>query len=152
MGLRGIKMAKRTVPPALFQFEEPDWSCIFSDELEVGEARKLWRVYLDAMREVGTVSHENLPSLQRLIVTQTLHDREAHHVAEHGPVIEPKRKSSRSIARVSPHWTTMVALGKECLALESELGLTPRARGKVSPTRRRANRQVIGGGYLKVVR
>jgi P27 family predicted phage terminase small subunit len=145
-------MRKASEPPPLFQSEEPDWTCIFTDELEIEQSRRLWRMYLDAMRDMGTVSQENLPTLQRLIVTQALYDRAMKHVAEHGPVIEPRRKNSRAIARISPQWTALKGYAAECLALESELGLTPRARHKVSPSKRKDNRKVVGGGYLKVVK
>jgi phage terminase small subunit len=145
-------MTKNTGTPALFQTEEPDWKCIFADDLEIAFARKHWRLYLDAMRDMGTISEENVPSLIRLITVEVLWDRSMKQVAEHGAVIPPKRKNSRAISRLNPHFSALKGLSAELLALESELGLSPRSRSKVSPARRKANRKLIGGGYLKVVK
>ncbi|WP_183233379.1 P27 family phage terminase small subunit [Bradyrhizobium sp. CIR3A] len=145
-------MAKTPEKPALFATEEPDWSCLFGDELEQQFASKHWRIYLDAMRDAGTISRENLPSLERLVSVQVLWDRSMRQMAEHGVVIAPRKRNSRAIARVSPHFAALRGLGAEALALESELGITPRSRSKVSPARRRANRAAIGGGYLQVVK
>ena len=130
---------------------EPDWSMIFSDELEQQNARQSWLAATAGMRETGTLARENEPALLRLVSTYILYDRCMRQVAENGAVIAPRRKNSKAIARVSPHFTTMTKLAAESLALEAELGISPRARGKVSPARRKSNR-LIGGGYLKIVK
>ena len=145
-------MSKSTDVPVLFQAEEPDWACIFSDDLEVAFARRQWRVCLTAMRDMGTISEENLPSLTRLITLEVLWDRSMKHVAEHGAVIPPKRKNARSIARINPHFAAFKSLLSEMLALENGLGLSPRSRSKVTPSKRKANHAVIGGGYLTAIK
>jgi phage terminase small subunit len=145
-------MVKSTGVPPLLQTDEPDWTCVFADDLEIAFARKHWRIYLAAMRDMGTISEENVPSLVRLITIEVLWDRSMKQVAEHGAVIPPKRKNSRAISRLNPHFAALKGLSSELLALESELGLSPRARSKVSPARRKATQKLIGGGYLKVVK
>lgn len=138
--------------PSIFGLLEPDWPLIFSDEIEIAAVRRYWRHAVQAMRDAGTLLPENEPAILRLMMVYTLYDRNAKEVAENGAVIAPKRKNSRAISRVSPHFTAMSTLSKEALALESDLGLTPRSRNKVTPAKRKANQRVIGGGYLKVVR
>jgi P27 family predicted phage terminase small subunit len=138
--------------PSIFGLIEPDWSLTFSDDLEITAVRRYWRQAVQAMRDMGTLVPENEPAIMRLMLVYVMWDRNAREVGEHGAVLAPKKKNSRAIARVSPHFTAMTTLSKEALALESDLGLTPRSAGKVSQARRKANRAEIGGGYLKVVR
>jgi hypothetical protein len=134
------------------RISEPDWTLIFGDELEVAAARKNWRDITLAMREAGTLADENEPAVVRLITIGILWERSMRELMEKGVVLPPKKRSSRSISRVSPHFTVLTKLSSEATALESELGITPRARNKTSPAKRKTNRQLAANAYLKVVK
>ena len=130
----------------------PDWSLLFSDEIEIAAARRYWRALTVSMQDAGTLGPENEASVLRLITVYILYDRAMREVAEKGAVIPAKKRNSRSIARVNPHFTALTKLSTEATALESALGITPRTRGKVSVRRRKANRTRAADRYLRVVK
>jgi P27 family predicted phage terminase small subunit len=138
--------------PDILSVSEPDWALVFSDEIELGAAARYWRAITIAMQDVGTLGPENEASVSRLITVYILYDRAMREVAENGAVIPPKKRSSRSIARVNPHFTALTKLSSEATALESALGVTPRSRGKVTPTARKASRTRAADRYLNVVK
>src|SRR6266436_7980237 len=118
--------------PDILGVSEPDWALVFCDEIELGAAARYWRAITIAMQDAGTLGPENEASVSRLITVYILYDRAMREVAENGAVIPAKKRSSRSIARVNPHFTALTKLSSEATALESALGVTPRARGKVT--------------------
>jgi P27 family predicted phage terminase small subunit len=138
--------------PDILSVSEPDWALVFSDEIELGAAARYWRAITIAMQDAGTLGPENEASVSRLITVYILYDRAMREVAENGAVIPPKKRSSRSIARVNPHFTALTKLASEATALESALGVTPRARGKVTARQRKSNRTLGADRYLKVVK
>jgi P27 family predicted phage terminase small subunit len=131
---------------------EPNWLLLFSDEIEIAAACRYWRALTVAMHDAGTLGPENEASVLRLITVYILYDRAMREVAENGAVIPAKKRSSRSIARVNPHFTALTKLSAEATALESALGITPRARGKVTARKRKANRTQAADRYLKVIK
>src|SRR4051794_11383116 len=119
-------------------YPTPDWILWFDDDAEIAAARQQWQMIVREMFECDTITEANVPLIAKLVVTQILYDRSAREVASKGAVLSPKKSSSRAIARVSPHFTAMVKLSSEALALENELGLTPSSRGRVTKAFRRA--------------
>lgn len=127
----------------------PDFALTFDDPAEVDAATVAWRLIINAMSEAETLTPVNARLIENLVLLYALYDRAAKEVAANGAVLRPKKGSSRAIARVSPHFTVMVKLSADALALESALGLTPRSRGKVSkPTRTRPRKPIPADEFL----
>ena len=130
---------------------EPDWTSLFSDELEVAAAHEHWRILSTELRERQLLAPSNAHSLLRLIVAYISFDRASRYVAENGAVTKPKRGNSKAIARISPWFTVMREAGSDATALEAKLGLAPRDRnaaGKVDTKKPRAR---AADAYLKPV-
>ena len=130
---------------------EPDWSKLFSDELEIAEAHERWRIATTEMRERGLLSASNGHSLQRLIVSYIAFDRAAREVAEHGAVTKPRRGNSKAIARISPWFTAMREASADATALEAKLGLTPRDRSSATKAQRVKKTERAADAYLRPV-
>lgn len=131
--------------------DEPDWSGLFSDELEIAAAHEHWRIVTTEMRELGTLSASNAHPIQRLIVAYISYERASREVAENGAVIKPRRGNSKAIARVSPWFTAMREASADATMLESKLGLSPRDRKSATKAERKVNRQRAADAYLKPV-
>lgn len=113
---------------------EPDWESLFTDVLEVNQAREHWRTITVELKDRQLLSPSNSHALQRLVVAYVLYDRSLREVAEQGAVMKPRRGNSKAIARTSPHFSAMRELSSDAMALEAEFGLAPRRRasaGKV---------------------
>jgi P27 family predicted phage terminase small subunit len=130
----------------------PEWLLWLDDDSEILAARERWRVIVTTQADLGLLDPTNAPLITRLVLAQILCDRAMREVAQNGAVISPKKSSSRSIARVSPHFQAMTKLNKEILELESHLGLTPRTRGKVRKTElRKTRRTTPADEFLRVI-
>jgi hypothetical protein len=102
--------------------QPPEWALLLDDDSEILAARDRRRVIVTTQADLGLLDPTNAPLITWLVLAQTLYDRSAREVAQNGAVIRPKKGSSRSIARVSPHFQAMTKLNKEILELESHLG------------------------------
>lgn len=111
---------------------EPDWETLFSDVLEISAAQEHWRVITTELKGRQLLSPANSHAVQRLVCAYLMHDRMYREVAENGVVIKPRRGNSKAIARISPYYTAMREAKSDALALEAELGITPRRRGSVT--------------------
>lgn len=131
---------------------EPDWPSLFNDVLEIGAASESWRVVMSELRDRGLLSPSNVHAVQRLVVAYTMYNRAAREVAEHGAVVKPRRGNSKAIPRVSPFFTAMRESNADAIALEAELGLSPRRRGHVTKAERKNQRARAADAYLTVVK
>lgn len=127
---------------------EPDWTSIYTDEIDVVTAREHWRAIISEMREAGTVVLVNGHSIQRLIQFRLEFDRAARNVAEQGKVIRAKRTK---VALINPEWTCMKQAGEAVSDLEAELGLSPRRRNAAGKVVRAKKTQSAADRYLKPV-
>ena len=130
---------------------EPDWTAIFSDELEIAEAHEHWRVVTTEMKERGLLSSANAHALRRLIFAYVAYDRAAREVAENGAVTKPRRGNSKAIARLSPWFTAMREAASDAIAIEARLGLTPRDRSSATKAERGKKQSRAADAYLKPV-
>jgi P27 family predicted phage terminase small subunit len=127
---------------------EPDWTLLYSDELDIAAASGHWRTILAEMREAQTVSAANGHAVKRLVIAYVQHDQAARMIAEQSPVIKAKRSKS---ATWNPWWTVLKDAAGMASAAEAELGLAPRRRtgvGKVQRTRKVAR---AADAYLKPI-
>lgn len=132
--------------------EEPDWTQVFSDELDILGAREHWRRLNVELREREIFAEVNEPAVQRLVMAYITFDRAAKQVAEHGAVLKPRKGNPKAIPRISPHWAVMRQASADALALEAELGLSPRQRRKATPVQKKIRRARAADEYLKVIK
>lgn len=130
--------------------EEPDWSQIYSDVLELDAARKHWAEIIRELRASDTLAPVNGQAIERVVNFRLIYARALQHVAEHGFVIPPKRGSKTAIARSSPYWVIMREAASDLDRMEAELGLSPRRRGAVTKVDRKARARVAADDYLKL--
>jgi len=129
--------------------EEPDWSMLLIDDLEVAAAHEHWRRVTAEMRERTILAPANAHSLRRLVFAYVIYDRSSREVLEEGAVLKPKRGNPKAIARLSPHFTAMREAGADAERLEAELGLSPRRRNGAAQVQRRARKVSASDAYLK---
>lgn len=128
--------------------EEPDWDVLFSDVLEIAAAREHWRIIATELRDRQLLAPANSHAVQRLVCAYLMHDRMYREVAENGVVVKPRRGNSKAIARISPFYTAMREAKSDALALEAELGISPRRRGAVTKAERKQTRRRAADDYL----
>lgn len=116
---------------------EPDWSTLFDDDLEIAAAKKHWRVITTEMRERQILAPSNGPSIKNLICAYIFRERNVREVAENGSVTKPRRGNNKAIARISPYHVAARDWMTEAVALEAELGLSPRRRGSATKVDRK---------------
>ena len=130
---------------------EPDWSSIFSDELEIAAAHEHWRIVTTEMKERALLSPANAHTLRRLVVGYVVYERAELHVAENGAVTKPRRGNSKAIARVSPYFMAMEQALASVTMLEAKLGLLPRDRSSATKAERTTKRARAADNYLRSV-
>lgn len=127
--------------------EEPDWSSIYSDELDVLAAHEEWGVVTRELQDAAALSVANGHSIRRLVEFRIQYERSAKHVAEHGPVLQAAKRAK--VGQWNPYWSVMRQADEAIRVLEAELGLAPTRRGKITKavrkqTRRRAADEFLG--------
>ena len=127
---------------------EPDWESLFSDVLDVEAAKEHWRIITGELRERDLLSPSNGPAIQRLVCSYIFHARNCREVAENGSVTKPRRGNTKAIARLSPFHSAMREMAADAAALESELGLSPAKRGKVTKVQRGKTTKKAADSYL----
>jgi phage terminase small subunit len=127
--------------------DEPDWTLLFADDLDVSIARQQWRILVAELRSSEKLATANHAHIKRLVFHQVIWERSARQVAEHGAVLA---KKGRKGPRPNLWWAALKDANAMVSAAEAELTITPRRRnngGKVQ----RQKPSLIGGGYLKQV-
>jgi hypothetical protein len=77
-----------------------------------------------------------------------LFDRCSREIATGGAVLKPKRGSTKSIARLSPHFTAMRAASAEAERLEAQLGLSTLRRSRAGKVTKRKERKAGADAFL----
>ncbi|PTQ12948.1 hypothetical protein CLG96_02055 [Sphingomonas oleivorans] len=129
--------------------EEPVWSLLLSDPLEIEVAKQHWRRVTVEMRDRDLLSPSNGHAIQRLVLAYVIYDRCSREVADSGAVLKPKRGSPRAIARLSPHFQAMREAANDAATLEAELGLSPRRRNGVGKVAKKVTRTTGADAFLK---
>jgi P27 family predicted phage terminase small subunit len=127
---------------------EPDWSSLYTDELDVAAAREHWGVILREMQEAGTLAVANGDAVQRLVQMRIIFHRSSRDVAERGAVMKAKRSR---VPQYNPEWTVMRQADERIMALEDKLGLAPSGRGKVTKVSRAKKAARAADAYLRRV-
>lgn len=130
-----------------FIIPEPDWSAVFSDELDQATARRQWRIVAAALRNSEKLAEENEHHVKRLVDAYVLYEVALRHVADEGAVFPRKGKKQPAY---NPWWAVLKDASSMAAAAESELTLTPRRRSNGGKVQRKKP-SVIGGGYLQSV-
>ena len=131
--------------------QEPAWSLLLDDELEIAAAGEHWRRLTTEMRERDTLSATNTHALQRLVIAYILYDRSAREVTANGAVMKPKRGNPRAIARLSPHFQAMREAASDAEGLEAELGIAPRRRNSAGKVAKNGRKSTASAAFLKSV-
>lgn len=127
---------------------EPDWSQLFSDELDIALAHDEWGLVIRSLQDAQTLAIENGHMIERLVMYRVQFTRAAREVAEHGTIMKAKRTK---VPQVNPYWSIMRQAGEEIRVLEVELGIPPVRRGKAAKVQRGKKAQRAADAYLKPV-
>lgn len=127
---------------------EPNWSTIFTDDLDLAAARENWRGLISEMREAGTLAVENGHAIQRLVIFRLEFDRAARNVVEQGKILRAKRTKT---PQINPEWTCMKQAGEAVADLESDLGISPRRRNAAGKVTRAKKKATAADTYLTPV-
>lgn len=125
---------------------EPDWSQLYSDELDIAFARSEWGLVIRSLQEAQTLSVENGHMIERLVMYRVQFARASREVAEHGTIKTAKRTR---VPQVNPYWAIMRQAGEEIRVIEVELGLPPVRRGKTTKVQRGKKAPRAADSYLK---
>ena len=126
---------------------EPDWSQLFSDELDLALAHEQWGIITRELSTAGVLSVANGKSIRRLIEFTVQYERSAKHVAEKGAILAPTSKKAK-VGQWNPHWSAMRQADESIRVLEAELGLAPTRRGKTTKVIRGQKTARAADGYL----
>jgi phage terminase small subunit len=114
---------------------EPDWSSIYSDELDIAEAHEQWGIVTRELVTAGTISVANGHSIKRLVEFRVQYERAARHVAEKGAILAPTSKKAK-VGQWNPFWSVMRQADESIRVMEAELGIAPVRRGKATKVQR----------------
>lgn len=128
---------------------EPDWSSTFDDVLEIDLAHSFWRTYVNEMASTRTLTEANAPALEHLVILRVLVQRALRQCISAGLVLQPKKSNPKGMARQNPHATLAASLGRQAVALEDALGLSPSARNRAGQVRRATAPSRPSDAYLK---
>lgn len=127
---------------------EPDWSSLYSDELDIAQAHQQWTIVLGELRDAGTLALANGHAMKRLVEFRVQYERSSRHVAEHGPVMKGKRAK---IGQWNPHWSVMRQADEAIRVIEAELGISPVRRGKATKVERAKKAPRAADRFLRPV-
>lgn len=127
---------------------EPDWSSLFSDELDQALASEQFGLIVREMRDAGTLASCNAHMIRRLVLAYVNHDVASRRIAEQGAVIKAKRTS---VPSYNPWWTILQQASSQATTLEADLGLSPRRRSQAGKVERRKKAARAADAYLKPV-
>lgn len=128
--------------------QEPDWSSIFTDDLELKAASDHWREIVREMRDAGTLVIANGHAIRRCVIFRIECDRSIRNVAEEGKIIRAKRTKR---PQINPEWTCLKQAAEALTILEAELGLSPRRRAAAGKVQRARKKATAADGYLKPI-
>ena len=129
-------------------FPEPDWSLIFSDELDIEAAREHWRAITIELRENDKLAPVNAHQIKRLVISYVMFDLATRRLIEESPVIKAKRTK---LAQYNPWFTVWKDANAIASTHEAELTLNPRRRINGGKVQRKVKRVTAADAYLRPV-
>jgi phage terminase small subunit len=106
---------------------EPDWALLLSDPLDLVGARGHFGRIVAELRLAGRWTSVNDHAVTRLVMAYVIYDRSAREVLDRGAVVpSPKTR----VPQYNLHFAVMTQAAATAAALEAELMLSPRKRGK----------------------
>lgn len=127
---------------------EPDWSAIFTDDLDLAAAKEHWGEIVAEMRESGTLVVANGHAIRRVVCFRIEWDRSARNIADDGKILRAKRTKT---PQINPEWTCLKQATEALTILEAELGLSPRRRNAAGKVQRAKRKATAADRYLKIV-
>jgi phage terminase small subunit len=127
---------------------EPDWTSVYTDELDVAAASTHWREIVSEMREMGTLTVVNGDAIRRCVLFRIEFERSARNVAEQGKIIRAKRTKT---PQINPEWTCMKQAAEAVADIEAALCLDPRRRNAAGKVSRAKKKATAADAYLKPV-
>ncbi len=124
-------------------FPEPDWSTLFTDPIHLGRAAELWRLTIQEMRQAGTLAPVNASQIRRYVMAQVIYEDAASKVAEQGAL-----KVARGKATYNLWFAILRDTDTMASAHEDKLGLNPRRRAQVAPTKKKGRAASAADTYL----
>ena len=125
---------------------EPDWTALFTDELDQQLAGEQFGLIIREMRDAGTLASANGHMVRRLVLAYVNHDIAARRIAEQGAVIRAKRTA---VPSYNPWWTILQQSSTQATTLEAELGLSPRRRSQAAKVERKKRTARPADAYLR---
>ncbi|KQQ13287.1 hypothetical protein ASF53_14030 [Methylobacterium sp. Leaf123] len=125
---------------------EPDWSQIYTDEMDLAFASEQWGSIVREMSGRGILSVANGHAIGRLVQFRVQFERASRHVAENGAILPAKRAKT---GQWNPYWSVMTKAEEVIRVLEAELGLAPVRRGKAEKVERKARQARAADTFLK---
>jgi P27 family predicted phage terminase small subunit len=130
------------VPP------EPKWAAIYTDALDVAAARETWRVAVEELARMQTLSLANGATIERLVRFSVTFAVAARDVASRGALVPAKKTG---VPAVNPAWSIMKQASSAIRILEAELGLSPAHRGRASKVKNEKRSTRAIDAYLKPI-
>lgn|SRR3990167_3109497 len=130
------------------RLQEPDWSVLFVDELDVAIAREQWTTIVRELRDNEKLATANAHQVRRLVIDYVFHEIAVRHVAEEGAVFPRK---GRKQPAYNPWWTVLKDANAMASAAEAELTITPRRRNNGGKVQRKAKRLTASDEFLRPI-
>lgn len=141
-------MTFSTVTGGNGELPEPDWSVLFSDELDIALAREQWGIITRELRDTEKLATANAHQIKRLVISYVLFEVAARHVSEQGAVLKAKRSK---VPQYNPWFSVMKDANTMAAAAEAELTVTPRRRNNGGKAQRKEKKTSAADRYLKPV-
>lgn len=126
---------------------EPVWAELYADELDIVLAGEEWGFVTRELQAVAGLSVANGNAIKRLVQFRVQFDRAAKHVAEHGAILAPTSRKSKT-GQWNPYWSVMRQADEAIRALEAELGIPPVRRSKIAKVIKTARKARPSDAYL----
>lgn len=127
------------------EMPEPDWSQIYTDDLDLAFARYQWRSTISELRGTEKLAPANAHQIKRYVMWCVQYEVAVRHVAEEGAVFPRKGKKQPAY---NPWFTVMKDASANCAALEAELTLSPRRRNNGGKVPRKVKRQAAADEFI----
>jgi P27 family predicted phage terminase small subunit len=124
--------------------DEPDWSQIYSDVLDIASAHEEWGIVVREMQSAHTITVANGHAIGRLVSFRLLYRTALQQIAERGAILKKSRGE-----RYNPHWNVIHRAADACSALEAELGISPIRRARAAKAQKRTTADRASDAYLR---
>jgi P27 family predicted phage terminase small subunit len=109
---------------------EPDWSSIYSDDLDIASAHEEWCQVVSELRTAKALSVAVGHAIKRLVGFRIEYERASRAIIDQGAVTKAKRTG---VQKYNLFWTVLRQSHEAITTLEAELGVSPTRRSKIVP-------------------